>query len=499
MLTKLTSFATIGLESERITVEIGATPGDPGICIVGLGDTAVQESKQRVRMALRSGGFKLPTGKTITINLAPADIKKIGPRYDLPMALGLLLVNGLVDVPEERLKGMAFLGELALDGSLRHVSGVLPAAIAVQKQGLSAIIVPEVNGPEAALVPGLKVIAPRNLKELIDILLGHKEPDPVPPPAAAVQQELSDIDFGDIRGQDHAKRALEIAAAGGHNILMSGAPGAGKTLLAQALRTILPPLSREESLEVTQIYSVANLLPSGTPLLQARPFRLVHHTASGISIVGGGQIPGPGEISLAHKGVLFLDEVAEFPPSVLEVLRQPLEDRRITITRAAGSVTFPADVLLVAAMNPPEFTASSARRIQRRISAPLLDRIDLTIDVQPVPIEDLQQKCPQGEPSRSILERVVGARERQRSRFKERAISTNKEMGVRDLQTFCMLSIDCEALLKKAAIHLHLSARSYHRTIKVARTIADLSGGDRIETQHIAEALQYRQNIGIEG
>lgn len=500
MLTKLMSFATIGLHSEPITVEAGCTRGDdPAFRIVGLGDTAVQESKQRVRMALRSSGFRLPTGRVITVNLAPADIKKIGPRYDLAIALGLLLVHGLIEITEETLKGFAFLGELALDGSLRHVSGVLPAAIACQKRGMGTIVVPEINGPEAALVPGIRVIAPATLKDLIDILLGEKEPAPIAALTPPKTQREEGIDFSDVRGQDHAKRALEIAAAGGHNILMSGAPGSGKTLLAQALKTILPPLSREESLEVTQIYSVANLLSNDIPLLQERPFRMVHHTASGVSIVGGGQIPGPGEISLAHKGVLFLDELAEFPPTVLEVLRQPLEDRRITITRAQGSVTFPADFLLVAAMNPPEFSASSARRIQRRVSAPLLDRIDLTIDVKPVPIEDLQQKrAQQGETSATILRRVVGARERQRARFQGTAIATNKEISVRDLKKFCALCDACEDLLKKAAIHLHLSARSYHRTIKVARTIADLAGSERIETGHIAEALQYRQSIGLD-
>lgn len=498
MLTKLTSFATIGLESSRITVEIAAAAGDGGITIVGLGDAAVQESKQRVRMALRSSGFRLKSGRTITVNLAPADIKKIGPRYDLPIALGLLLVHEVIDLPQEKLRRMAFLGELALDGSLRHVSGVLPAAIACQKQGIATIVVPEVNGPEAALVPGIEVIAAGSIHELVDILLGQKQAAAIPPPAATPPGKGPLIDFADIRGQDHAKRALEIAAAGGHNILMSGAPGAGKTLLAQALRTILPPLSREESLEVTQIYSVANLLPPEMSLLRDRPFRPVHHTASGISIVGGGQTPGPGEISLAHKGVLFLDEIAEFPPSVLEVLRQPLEDRRVTITRAQGSVTFPADFLLVAAMNPPEFSSSSARKIQRRISAPLLDRIDLTIDVQPVPIDDLRQKRPAGESSEAILKRVTGARERQRARFAGKTIATNKEMSVRDLQDYCPLPDSCEALLKKAAAHLKLSARSYHRTIKVARTIADLTGSDTIDTPHIAEALQYRQNIGLE-
>jgi magnesium chelatase family protein len=498
MLTKLTSFATLGLSSERITVEAGTSPGEGHIYIVGLGDTAVQESKQRVRLALRFGGWHLPTGRTMTVNLAPADIKKVGPRYDLPIALGLLLANGLIELPADLLERTAFLGELALDGSLRHVSGVLPAAIACRACGVESIVVPSMNAAEAALVPGIRVIPADSLTDVIAILNGDKEPDAVPTPAAG-ETSIPAIDFADIRGQEQAKRALEIAAAGGHNVLMSGAPGSGKTLLAQAMRGILPPLSREESLEVTQIYSVANMLPASTPLLQERPFRLVHHTASGVSIVGGGQIPGPGEISLAHRGVLFLDELAEFPPAVLEVLRQPLEDRRITITRAQGSVTFPADFLLVAAMNPPQYGGASARKMQRRISAPLLDRIDLTIDVQPVPIEDLQQRmAAKAESSATVLERVVRARSIQRERFKSMPISTNKEMNVRDLEELCPLDSACELLLRQAAERLKLSARSYHRTIKVSRTIADLAGSVSIETAHVAEALQYRQAIGLE-
>ncbi len=498
MLTQLTSFANIGLSSERITVEIGATPGEGMITIVGLGDTAVQESKSRVRLALRASGYRLPTGKSVVINLAPADVRKVGPRYDLPIALGLLVVNDLVQIPEAVLQETAFLGELALDGRLRHVTGVLPAAIACRDRGIKTLVVPEMNGPEAALVPGVTVIAPQNLNELIAILRGEKKAKPVNAPTMSAAQTIL-IDFADIRGQDLAKRALEIAAAGGHNVLLSGAPGSGKTLLAQALRGILPPLSQEEALEVTQVYSVANLLPYNQPMITSRPFRLIHHTASGVSIVGGGTIPGPGEISLAHKGVLFLDELAEFPAQVLEVLRQPLEDRRITITRAQGSVTFPADVLLVAAMNPPQFSTGNKMRTQRRISAPFLDRMDLTIDVQPVPIEDLQQKPrTTGQTSAVILERVIRARNRQTKRFADLPISTNKEMGIRDMRNFCVMNTEAEVLLKQAAERMKLSARTYHRTIKVARTIADLADSDAIQTEHVAEALQYRQNLGFE-
>ncbi|PIR49031.1 magnesium chelatase [Candidatus Peregrinibacteria bacterium CG10_big_fil_rev_8_21_14_0_10_55_24] len=500
MLAKLTSFATIGLKSECITVEVGATRGEPAMYIVGLGDTAVQESKQRVKMALRSSGYRFPTGRTITVNLAPADLKKVGPRYDLAIALGLLIVNGSLVIEEERLAQSAFLGELALDGSLRHVSGILPAAIACRERGFSTIVVPAVNAPEAALIPGLKVIGARNLIELIAILTGTQEPEPIASPACSpVSDTTNGVDFADVRGQEHAKRALEIAAAGGHNVLLSGVPGAGKTLLARAFRTILPPLTREESIEVTQIYSVANLLPPDTPLLHHRPFRMVHHTASGVSIVGGGQVPGPGEISLAHKGVLFLDELAEFPPPVLEVLRQPLEDRQITITRAQGSVTFPADFIMVAAMNPPQYGSGSLRRIQRRISAPLLDRIDLTIAVQAVPIEKLQQPPGKGtETSAAILQRVISARSAQERRFIDLPIRTNKEMTVKHIDTLCPLDTASQALLKQAVNRLGLSARSYHRMIKVARTIADLAGAQEIATEHIAEALQYRQQVGVE-
>lgn len=501
MLTSLTSFATIGLTSERITVEVGSTRGeDPKFFIVGLGDTAVQESKQRVRMALRSSGYRLPTGRVITVNLAPADIRKVGPRYDLAIGLGLLLSSELVSIDAATLRDTAFLGELALDGSLRHVTGVLPAAIACERSGIKKLVVPTANAAEAALIPGITVIPAKNLLELVSILRGEIQPESISPPACGTEEAGGDtIDFRDIRGQEHAKRAMEIAAAGGHNVLLCGAPGSGKTLLARAFRSILPPLSSEESIEVTQIYSVANLLPKDAPLLKKRPFRMVHHTASGVSIVGGGTLPGPGEISLAHRGVLFLDELAEFPAQVLEVLRQPLEDRTITITRAQGSVTFPADFIMVAAMNPPEYSAGSKLKIERRISAPLLDRIDLKIDVKPVPIEDLGKKQTEnGATSREIASRVSDARCRQRERFAGLSIRTNKEMTVKHIDRFCPLDAASKKLLCQAVERLGLSARSYHRTIKVARTIADLERSATLETRHIAEALQYRQSVGIQ-
>lgn len=498
MLTQITAFQNIGLKSEKITVEVGATRGEAKMFIVGLGDTAVQESKQRVWMALRSSDFRIPTGRVTTVNLAPANLRKSGPRYDLSIALGMLIANGELVIPEKEIANIAFLGELALDGSLRHVTGVLSAAIACRKLGIKKLVVPALNGPEAALIPDIEVIAPNSLQELVEILRGKRTPEPIAHPASSPASLPQDglVDFADIRGQQHAKRALEIAAAGGHNVLLSGAPGAGKTLLAKAFRAILPPLSQEESIEVTQIYSIANLLPEHVPLIHNRPFRLVHHTASGVSIVGGGQVPGPGEISLAHRGVLFLDELAEFPAQVLEVLRQPMEDRTITITRANGSVTFPADFIMVAAMNPSRYSSGAPQRIRRRISQPLLDRIDLTIDVQPVPIEDLQKAPSQDcESSATILARVISARKRQVDRFCDLPISTNKEMNVKHLDTLCPLDDASQQLLKTAVDRLNLSARAYHRTIKVARTIADLSNSNSIDSSHIAEALQYRQNI----
>ena len=493
MLTRLNSFETIGLKSELVTVEVDVPPHLTGFTIVGLADTAVQESKVRIRSALQNSGCEYPCGRRITINLAPADIKKVGPRYDLPMALGILISSGALDLDPACLSDTVFIGELALDGSLRHVSALLPVALAARAKGMKRIVVPESNGAEAALVPGLEVIAPKNLSECVKVICKQIEAPKISIPAAAKSDiSASLVDFSDVRGQEQAKRAMEIAAAGGHNVLMNGAPGAGKTLLANAFRGILPPLTREESLEVTQIYSVANLLPRDLPLVEERPFRSVHHTASSVSIVGGGRAPKPGEISLAHHGVLFLDELAEFPTNVMEVLRQPLEDRKITITRANGSVTFPANFILVAAMNPPSFSVSNRKN---RISKPLMDRIDLNIDIQPVDVEDLRSKRRyESESSNEILGRVVAARKRQSDRFKNLRISVNAQMGVKDLEKLCPLDAESEELIIRSVRQLGLSVRGCHKIIKLARTIADLTDCDDICQTHIAEAVQYRHS-----
>ena len=503
MLSKIFSAATVGLSSIPVEVEVDVSAtGLPSFTIVGLPDKAVEESKERVRSAIKNSGAEFPD-RRITVNLAPADLPKEGPAYDVSIALGILVASGQVGADLN--KSLVF-GELSLDGSLRHTNGTLPLVLLAQEKNFVEVFLPAVNAEEAAIVGGVNIYPVKNIRQLVEHLMNIHQIE--------LQEHLefnslkSEVDFifdmADIAGQEHAKRALEIAAAGGHNLFMHGVPGAGKTMLARAFASILPELSKEEALEVTKIYSISGNLPQGESIIKYRPFRSPHHTTSRIGLIGGGSRPKPGEISLAHRGMLFLDEFPEFPRHVLESLRQPMEDGIVQISRAVGTMHYPARFTLIAAANPcpcgyygsqkKQCTClpGSISRYRKKLSGPILDRIDLHVEVPEVKLKKLTAEKLDGERSDVIRKRVQAACARQRTRFRDGKILSNAEMNSREVRELCLLDATSKSLLTSATAQMGLTARSYFKIIKIARTIADLSGEKEIAANHLAEALQYR-------
>ena len=487
-----------GIEGSLVTAECYISNGLPGFDIVGLPDAAVKEARERVRAAAKNSGFTFPVSR-ITVNLAPANTKKAGSHYDLPILIGILAASGGVRRPKS---SSAFIGEVSLDGTLRPVSGVLPMALAAKREGIKALFVPAENAAEATLARGPAVFPVRNVRELAQGLNGEiqlQEQMPWMPE----QTDVEILDFKDVVGQENVKRALEVAAAGSHNVLLIGPPGSGKSMLSKRLPSILPDMSREEALNVSQIYSVMGLLTSKRPLVNNRPFRSPHHTISNAGLVGGGANPRPGEISMAHQGVLFLDELPEFRKDTLDLMRQPLEDGRVTISRASGAVTYPAEFMMVCAMNPCKCgwygdpsgrctcSSWSVENYRSRISGPLLDRIDIIVEVPAVHFEDLRRRA-EAEPSADVKKRVDAARSVQRKRFENNGSMCNARMGPDEMRRYCALSDDCAVLMKRAFDSMGLTARSYDRILKVARTVADLDGSEAIQMHHLAEAIQYR-------